>query len=73
MTLRKREVQTMDKRARLILTRAKELLVRDDPTAGWVEIPDGHDTRTIERQAACLSLAEHQLLAEQRIESVDQS
>lgn len=63
----------MNRRAQLILTRAKELLVLDDPTARWVEIPDSHDTETIKRQAACLSRAEGQLLGEEQIESVDQS
>jgi hypothetical protein len=63
----------MDVRAQLILTRAKELFARDNPAAHWVDTPDSHDFKTIERQAACLSRAERQLLEAGRIESVDQS
>jgi hypothetical protein len=63
----------MDERSRLILTRAKELLARDDPRASWIDAVDRLDTKTIKRQGNYLSLAEHQLLDEGRIESVDQS
>jgi hypothetical protein len=63
----------MDKRSQLILTRAKELLARDDPSASWIDAVDRLDAKTIERQGSYLSLAEHQLLDEGRIESVDQS
>jgi hypothetical protein len=63
----------MDKRSELILTRAKELLARDEPAFGWIDAPDGHDIQTIRRQAAFLSRAERQLLEAGRIESVDQS
>ena len=63
----------MDERAQLILTRAKRLLARDDPETGWIDAKDRLDAETIERQATYLALAEHQLLDEGRIESVDQS
>lgn len=63
----------MDERAQLILARAKELLVRDDPSSRWIEARDRLDAKTLERQGTFLSLAEHQLLDEGRIESVDQS
>jgi hypothetical protein len=63
----------MDERSRLILTRAKELLAREHPGSGWREEMTALDAKTIERQANCLSRAEHQLLDEGRIESVDQS
>jgi hypothetical protein len=63
----------MDKRSRLILTRAKELLAREHPGSGWGDEITGLDTRAMERQAAYLSRAEHQLLDEGRIQCVDQS
>ncbi|MGE4248249.1 MAG: hypothetical protein AB7F09_02600 [Parvibaculaceae bacterium] len=63
----------MDARAQLILTRAKELLARDEPGTNWVDAIDRPDDRAITRQGAYLSRAEHQLLAEGRIDSVDQS
>jgi hypothetical protein len=63
----------MDARAQLILTRAKELLARDEPGTSWLDAAQQSDNWTIERQGNYLSLAEHQLLDEGRIESVDQS
>jgi hypothetical protein len=63
----------MDKRAQLILTRAKELLARDGLAACWVDVPDSRNFKVMERQAACLSRAERPLLEEGRIDSVDQS
>ncbi|MGE3227130.1 MAG: hypothetical protein AB7I72_23850 [Parvibaculaceae bacterium] len=63
----------MDARAELILTRAKELLARDEPGTKWAGAAGRPDERTIKRQGRYLSQAEHQLLDEGRIESVDQS
>jgi hypothetical protein len=63
----------MDKRSELILTRAKELLIGDDPASQWVDASVRLDCETIERQGKYLSLAEQQLLLESRIECVDQS
>jgi hypothetical protein len=63
----------MDKRSQLILTRAKELLARDKPGGSWVDAADRLDAKTIKLQGSYLSLAEHQLLDEGQIESVDQS
>jgi hypothetical protein len=63
----------MDERSRLILTRAKELLARDHPGLVWGDDSKGRDRKTIERQGTYLANAEHQLLTEGRIESVDQS
>jgi hypothetical protein len=63
----------MDERSQLILTRAKELLARDNPRAEWGDEAPALDTKTIERQATYLARAEHQLLGEGRIECVDQS
>ena len=63
----------MDARASLILTRAKELLARDAPGARWLDTVHKPGHETIERQGTYLSLAEHQLLVEGRIESVDQT
>ena len=63
----------MDARAQLILTRAKELLAQDEPGMSWVDGADRADKRTIERQGTYLSMAEHQLLHEGRIDCVDQS
>jgi hypothetical protein len=63
----------MDERSRLILTRAKQLLARDHPGCGWCDQATALDEKTMKRQATYLSLAEHQLLNEGRIDSVDQS
>jgi hypothetical protein len=63
----------MDERAQLILARAKELLVRDDPSSRWADTASRLDAKTLKRQGTYLSLAEGQLLDEGRIESVDQS
>jgi hypothetical protein len=63
----------MDEQSLLILTRAKELLARDHPGSGWRDGATGLDAKTIKRQGTYLTLAEHQLLDEGRIESVDQS
>ena len=63
----------MERRAQLILTRARELLARDDPHGKWLTPPDTPDSSALERQAAYLSAAEQQLLDEGLIESVDQS
>lgn len=49
------------------------MLARDDPRASWIDAVDRPDAKTMERQGSYLSLAEHQLLDEGRIESVDQS
>jgi hypothetical protein len=62
----------MDERSQLILTRAKELLARDHPGSDWCDKAN-LDERTMKRQGTYLTLAEHQLLDERGIESVDQS
>jgi hypothetical protein len=67
------DVDQMDERSRLILTRAKELLAHDHPESGWREQATRLDAKTIKRQGSYLALAEHQLLDEGQIESVDQS
>jgi hypothetical protein len=63
----------MDERSLLILTRAKELIAREHPELAWHDGTTRPDAGTIERQAAYLARAEHELLHEGRIESVDQS
>jgi hypothetical protein len=63
----------VDKRASLILTRAKEILARDAPGTVWIEAEERLGKRIIERQGSYLSRAEHELLDEGKIESVDQS
>lgn len=63
----------MDKRAQLILTRARNLLLRDHPDERWPAVTDKPDASVLERQGKYLSLAEDQLLREGVIESVDQS
>lgn len=63
----------MDERASLILTRAKEMLARDEPGTIWIEAEERLGKRIIERQGSYLSRAEHELLKEGMIESVDQS
>ena len=63
----------MDERSLLILTLAKELLRREDPDLAWGDELTGPDRVVIERQAAYLARAEHQLLIEGRIDCVDQS
>lgn len=62
----------MDARAQLILERAKELLARDHPGAEWFAV-DSPDSKALERRAAYLGRAEDELIAEGRIDSVDQS
>jgi hypothetical protein len=63
----------MEARAQLILTRAKELLARNEPGKIWIEAEERPGKRTIERQGSYLSRAEHELLDEGRIENVAQS
>ena len=63
----------MDERSRLILARAKQLLARDHPGSSWRDAATALDEETMKRQATCLTRAEHQLLDEGQIESVDQS
>ncbi len=63
----------MDKRAQLILTRAQELFAGTHPDETWRAGGDQTDAAVLKRQGEFLSLAEHQLLAEGVIDSVDQS
>ena len=63
----------MDERSRLILTRAKQLLARDHPGSGWRDQVSALDEKKMKRQGTYLTLAEHQLLDEGRIDNIDQS
>jgi hypothetical protein len=67
------EEEAMERRALLILARAKELLARDHPRRAWLSAEDRPDGPALKRQATFLSLAEDQLLDEGKIECVDQS
>ena len=63
----------MDTRSSLILKLAKEMFENEHPGAVWPNPDDKADTVTIKCQGKYLSQAEHQLIAEGRIDSVDQS
>jgi hypothetical protein len=63
----------MDKRARLILNRAKELFVKAHVGETWKDEALHPDAQTMARQAKFLSRAENELLRQGKIESVDQS
>lgn len=63
----------MDARASLILEIAKKMFESEHPGSTWQNLTDKADTVAIKCQGEYLSLAEHRLLAEGRIESVDQS
>lgn len=62
----------MDKRARLILERARELHARAHPGKSWPTEQQA-DTGELARQAKYLAQAEDELLKRGEIESVDQS
>jgi hypothetical protein len=61
----------MDKRARLILERARELHARAHPGQPWPA--EQANTDEFARQAKYLAQAEDELLKQGEIESVDQS
>jgi hypothetical protein len=61
----------MDKRARLILDRARELHARAHPGKPWPA--EEANTSEFARQAKYLAQAEDELLKQGEIESVDQS
>lgn len=63
----------MDKRAQLILDRARELYGRDHPGQLWPVAAGKDDNAVLTMQARYLARAEDQLLKESVIESVDQS
>jgi hypothetical protein len=63
----------MDARASLILKVAKKMFESEHPGSTWQNLTDKADPVTIKSQGKYLARAEHQLLAEGRIESVDQS
>lgn len=63
----------MDARASLILMVAKEMFESEHPGSTWQNPADKADAVAIKSQGNYLSRAEHRLLAEGRIESVDQS
>ena len=63
----------MDKRAQLILERARELYGRDHPGQPWPVAAGKGDNAVLAVQGRYLARAEDRLLKEGVIESVDQS